>query len=120
MIIVAVMGWIIPGCGHFILGRNFRAAVILVSVVCAFVIGIWVGSVGVIDPVGQWPWYIGQVMTSPMVALVAHYARANQIVSFGKPFEIGQIYTTIAGLLNLFCVVNAVYLAYTNEEQTGE
>ncbi len=33
---------------------------------------------------------------------------------YGKPNEIGQLYTSIAGLLNLLCIVNAIYLAYLN------
>ena len=31
---------------------------------------------------------------------------------YGRPAEIGQIYTSIAGLLNLLCIVNAVYMAH--------
>jgi hypothetical protein len=31
---------------------------------------------------------------------------------FGRANEMGQIYTSIAGLLNLLCIVNAVYLAH--------
>ncbi len=31
---------------------------------------------------------------------------------FGRPAEVGQIYTSIAGLLNLLVIVNSVYLAH--------
>jgi len=31
---------------------------------------------------------------------------------FGRAGEIGQIYTSVAGLLNLLCIVNAIYVAH--------
>jgi hypothetical protein len=66
---------------------------------------------------------MGQMLASPTVALLA---KLNPTVgglpaypSYGKPFEIGQIYTTIAGLLNLLCIINAVYMAYSGKQQPG-
>ena len=44
-------------------------------------------------------------------------AEALQFYSvFGRANEMGQIYTSIAGLLNLLCIVNAVYLAHANKQ----
>lgn len=38
---------------------------------------------------------------------------------YGKPNEVGQIYTSISGLLNLLCIVNAVYLAHQRRTETA-
>ena len=37
---------------------------------------------------------------------------SGQYTSYGKPFDIGQIYTTVAGMLNLLCILSAVYMAH--------
>ena len=39
---------------------------------------------------------------------------------YGRPIEMGQIYTSTAGLLNLLCIVNAVYMAYIRKTQDVE
>ena len=77
-----------------------------------FGIGIYVGSIGVIDPVNSKPWYFAQILNSPVVAILGHLTAGGEYEVYGKPREVGQIYTSIAGLLNLLCVVNCAYLAY--------
>jgi hypothetical protein len=108
LVLVGVAGWWIPGAGHWIIGRPKRAAMIFFSIVFAFVLGIWLGSIAVIET----PWFWAQILNSPAVAYLAHISKVFGLDSYGKPREIGEIYTGIAGMLNLLCVVNAVYLAH--------
>ncbi len=108
LFLVGVAGWWIPGMGHWIIGRPKRAALIFFSIMFAFLLGIWLGSIAVIET----PWFYAQVLTSPAAAYLAHVSKVFGLVSYGKPREIGEIYTGIAGMLNLLCVVNAVYLAH--------
>jgi uncharacterized membrane protein len=108
LLLVGVAGWWIPGAGHWIIGRPKRAAMIFFSIVFAFVLGIWLGSVAVIET----PWFWAQILSSPAVAYLAHVSKTLGLESYGKPREIGEIYTGIAGMLNLLCIVNAVYLAH--------
>lgn len=109
--LVGLAGWIVPGGGHLMVGKKDKAAIIFAGVVLAFAIGIYIGSVGVINPVVEFLWFIPQMMVSPAVKLLGMMTVKDGIESFGKPNEIGQIYTSMAGMLNLLCVVNAVYLA---------
>ncbi|RKY24985.1 MAG: hypothetical protein DRP62_02410 [Planctomycetota bacterium] len=121
LLIVALSGWLVPGAGHFILEEKKRAIIIFVTIVITFLTGLYVGSIGVIDPVGAWPWYLAQIMNSPAVVVIGHLTAAGTYPVYGRPNEIGQIYTSIAGLLNLLCIINAVYLAHLRRaETTGE
>jgi hypothetical protein len=120
---VALAAWAVPGGGHFILGQRIRGVIIFVSIAALFAAGLYVGSIGVIDPVGARLWYIGQMLTSPAVSLIG---RMNPSVggvpeypSYGKPFEVGQIYTSIAGALNFLCILNAAYIAYRGKQPPG-
>ena len=128
--VVGLAAWAIPGGGYFLLGQTRRALVVSVTILLTFGVGLYIGSIGVIDSVGAKPWYIAQVMNTPAVILLGnHVAQANagagQLTNqqdpsgslsgypvFGRANEMGQIYTSIAGLLNLLCIVNAVYLAH--------
>jgi hypothetical protein len=123
-LVVGLAGWVLPGAGHFMLRQWSRGIIICLAIVLLFVAGLYIGSIGVIDPVNSMPWYVGQMLTSPIVAFLA---RMNPSVggaggvtaypSYGKPFEVGQIYTTIAGMLNVLCVINAMYVAYSGKQQ---
>jgi hypothetical protein len=82
---------------------------------------LYIGSVGVVNPVGAKPWYVAQVMNTPAVAALGQITRSGEYPVHGRPNEIGQIYTSIAGLLNLLCIVNAVYLAHLRRiESVGD
>ena len=132
--VVGLAAWAIPGGGYLILGQLRRALVVSVTIILTFAAGLYIGSIGVIDSVGAKPWYIAQVMNTPAVILLGnHVAQANTNAAaeanqpnfsgplggypvFGRANEMGQIYTSIAGLLNLLCIVNAVYLAHLGKQ----
>jgi hypothetical protein len=110
--VVGLAGWVIPGAGHFLIKQQRRAAIIFVTIVLTFTLGLYIGSIGVIDSVGGWAWYIGQMMASPLVWILDHLARSGSYYSYGRPCDIGQIFTTVAGLLNLLSILSAMYMAY--------
>ena len=121
LIIVGLLGWLVPGAGHFIINKKKHALIIFIFVIITFVIGLYIGSLAVIDPTGSKPWFAAQMMSTPAVAILAHMSEAGGYKVFGRPAEIGQIYTSVAGLLNLLCIVNAVYWAYLlNTENEGD
>ena len=114
LLIVGLLGWLVPGGGHFLLKERKRSIIIFAAIVLTFGTGLYIGSIGIIDTVGATPWYVytAQIMSSPLVAVLAHITAGGGFLVYGRPNEIGQIYTSTAGLLNLLCIVNAVYLAH--------
>ncbi len=120
LLIVGLLSWLIPGAGYLWLNEKKRAIIIFVTITLTFCTGVYLGSIGVADPVGAWWWYIAQMMSSPAVAILGYVSAGGGFPVYGKPNDLGQIYTGIAGLLNLLCIVNAVYLAHQRKvEPTG-
>lgn len=117
MLAVGLLSWLVPGAGHFVLKEKRRSVIIFVTILLTFGIGIYIGSIGVINLYGATPWYVvgAQVMNSPMVFVLGRMTTGAAYPVHGWPNEIGQIYTSTAGLLNLLCIVNAVYLAYLRD-----
>ncbi|HAL44751.1 MAG: hypothetical protein A2Y12_00740 [Planctomycetes bacterium GWF2_42_9] len=110
MFLAAVLAWWIPGAGHLLIGGKKRGIIIFISLVLAFVFGIFIGSIGVID--FKSPWFYAQILFSPITAYLGYLgSNVFHLSSYGRPCEIGEIYTGIAGMMNLLCIVNAVYLA---------
>jgi len=125
LITVGLLAWVVPGAGHYMLKEKRRSIIIFATIVLTFLIGLYVGSIGVIDPVNAKAWYLAQIMNSPIVAALGYLTTTapEKYQVFGRPNEIGQYYTSIAGLLNLLCIVNAVYLAHlrgTNHKTPGK
>ena len=116
-ITVALAGWLVPGAGYYLQKDKLRAVIIGITIIATFATGIYVGSIYVINPTDAKLWYIAQMMTSPAVALIGNKTTVNHQQIYGKPNEIGQIYTSIAGLLNLLCIVNCVHHAYLNDTE---
>jgi hypothetical protein len=112
LITVGMLAWLIPGAGHFAIKKRKNAYIIFFTIVITFTIGLYIGSLAVIDPEGSKPWYVAQLMNSPLVTLLGNISVSRADHVYGRPAEIGQIYTSIAGLLNLLCIVNAVYWAH--------
>lgn len=121
LVIVGLAAWIIPGAGHFLLRERKRAMIIFVTITALFLAGLYIGSIGVVNHVTSKPWFMAQVLYSPAVGILSHKVQAGKLdaqgnrqnfISRGRPCDIGQIYTGIAGLLNLLCVFSAVYMAY--------
>ncbi len=119
LLIVGLLGWFVPGAGHLVLKEKRHAIIIFATIVLTLGTGLYIGSIGVINPVGAKPWYVAQIMNSPAVAVLGHLTRTGDYPVYGRPNEIGQIYTSIAGLLNLLCIVNAVYLAHLRRSETA-
>lgn len=119
VLIVGLAGWFIPGGGYLLLKETRRALIILVMIGLTFGLGLYIGSIGVVDPVGERLWYMVQVLNSPLVAIIGHQTAGGGYPVYGRPNEVGQIYTSTAGLLNLLCIVNAAYLAYLRKTGTN-
>lgn len=121
--IVAIISWLLPGAGYFVLGEKKRAIIIFITVGLTLCTGLYIGSIGVIDLVGPAPLYVkgAQVVNPPAVLVLSHHVAGGAYPVYGWPNEIGQIYTMVSGLLNLLCIVNAVSLAYlrTTEPEGG-
>jgi hypothetical protein len=119
LFLMGLAGWIIPGGGYLLLKETARALIIFITIVATFGLGLYIGSIGVVDPIGSRLWFIIQMMTTPAVAVIGHMTAGGAFPVYGRPNEIGQIYTSTAGLLNLLCIVNSIYAAYLRKLEGG-
>ena len=117
LLIVGLAAWIIPGAGHFLIRERKRGIILFVVITSLFLLGIYAGSIGVVDWVTGRIWFYAQILFSPAVGIIGNITKNQNYPSYGRPCDIGQIYTAIAGLLNLLCILSAVYMAYCGRGQ---
>jgi len=121
LLIVGLLSWLAPGAGYFVLEEKKRAIIIFVTIGLTLCMGLYAGSIGVIDLEGPAPSYVkaAQVMNPPIVLVLSHRTAGGGYPVYGWPNEIGQIYTMVSGLLNLLCIVNALSLAHLGRIRAG-
>ena len=112
LLTVGLLSWLVPGAGYYVLKEKKRAIIVFVTIALTFCTGLYIGSIAVVNPQTSKLAYVAQIMNSPMVRFLGSSTINGEYKVYGKPNEIGQIYTSISGLLNLLCIVNAVYLAH--------
>jgi hypothetical protein len=129
--LVALAGWLVPGAGYWLIGQRARGLTVGLTILALFAGGLLIGNLRVIDAptkltgseVLQKPWFIGQALAGP-VTLVASYVANHWTMTYadgtsvtGVPFsharvyEIGVLYTAVAGMLNLMAIIDAAYRA---------
>jgi len=117
-ILTVILAWLIPGSGHFLLGRRGRGAIILLTVLAAFVIGVLMrGPMFQLSSTGdllsrliQWGGFFGDLATGLLyfVSMWLGYGPPDQA---GHTPDYGSKFIVAAGLLNILAMVDAYEIA---------
>ncbi len=113
-----VLGWLVPGGGHFLLKRNGRGGLILASVTCMFVLGVMMrGALFIPQTSGDMlsilintGGYIGD-MASGLLFFVTTWLGYSQLDIPGHVHDYGTKFLVTAGLLNILAMVDAYEIA---------
>ena len=127
--LVALAGWAVPGLGYWLIGQKSRALVVGLTILALFVLGLAIGGVRVIEAPAAYslqgvlgkPWFIGQVLAGPITLATNHIANTwgehGAPYSHARVYDIGTLYTAVAGMLNLMAVVDSAYRAANDGER---
>ena len=58
LIFIGLLTWVVPGGGYFLLNEKKRGIIIFITIVLTFCMGLYIGSIGVIDMVGTTAIYV--------------------------------------------------------------
>jgi len=122
---------VLPGLGHAALGKGRRGAYVAVGVLGLFFGGVLIGGVDSIDRRNDPWWFVGQALVGPVAFGVdwANHALSqsdppatagegweettppSRVRSIAHANEMGMLFATIAGMLNLIAVIDAFWCA---------
>lgn len=108
----ALLAYVIPGAGHWYLGQKNRGTVLFITIGLTFLVGLILGSKEVVDPTA--PGVMARMtfivqMGCGMLSVLSLMIQDTQVSIanvYGRGVDLGQLYTVIAGLLNILCVLN--------------
>ncbi len=133
-LLAPILGWLVPGLGHWSLGHRKRACYIAAGIIFLYLTGLLVGGLSVIDRQGDFWWFCGQVFVGPPTLLIQYWMQNHPTPddltntttlfatpSFARVNEVGMLYTTLAGMLNLVAILDAVHRPkYTQQCRRSE
>lgn len=112
-----LFAWLVPGGGHFYLGKRTRAVVFFVVVIFMFVMGLWLDGRLYAPEQGK-PLTLFAALASMGTGIPYFIARA--IGTFGNvnsiTFEYGTAFSLTAGLMNLLCVLDSFDISEGRKE----
>lgn len=128
---VGILAWLVPGLGHYRLGHRARGAIIFTAIMSLFIMGLALGSVYVVQPEIHRAWFVAQVLaglpalitawiSSHWTAVAGSAAQGVVPVIQDRGFDIGQIYVGVAGLLNLLCILDAIFRSQMPESSPSQ
>ena len=109
--IVALAAWLLPGLGHLLLGARAKAAYFGLLILGVFALGLMLGE-GASVSSERFPWHIYGQMGAGLPAWLAN--RFLGSVPQGhtiERLELGVVFTTVAGIMNVVAVVDAYEIA---------
>lgn len=110
---LCVAAWLVPGFGHLLLGRKWRALILFVSILAIFLLGIAMqgqffstGSGSLLQTLGYW----GELCVGVAMPAARFFGYSG-----GDPFfvssDYGTAYLIAAGMLNVLTVLDAYDIA---------
>src|SRR6266481_6996390 len=112
-VIAPTVGWLIPGAGHLIQKRWIRGALLLVSIVTLFVLGILMqGRIykanggDILDMLG----FVGDVGAGGLYLVTLARDWGQGAIAFATA-DYGTKFIIVAGLLNFISVADAYHIA---------
>jgi MFS family permease len=128
--LAAFLGWLVPGLGHIYQRRTAKGVLFMISILGTFLYGLFLGEGHVVyaswRPEDRRLPYLCQVAVGlPALPALVQARRAEPLWNgfmapprdqheldgwhrrLNKYFELGTVYTMIAGLLNVFAIYDA-------------
>lgn len=110
--LVLALAWLLPGAGHFLLGRRGRGALIAGSVLLMFILGLLMrgamfhpASGDVLTTLISWGGFIGNLAAGFPYLLTVWLGYSQPDVA-GHVYDYGAKFLVAAGLLNILAMVD--------------
>jgi hypothetical protein len=112
-VVAPIVGWLIPGAGHILLKRPIRGALLFISVLAMFLVGLGMnGRIyepnggDILDILG----FIGDIGAGALYFL-ARIMNWGTVLASTAAADYGKTFIIVAGLLNFIAAADAHHIA---------
>ena len=104
--LATLVGWIIPGGGHFLQGRKVRGIVAFALVATLFAVGCYLAGGTNLDRSRHFYYWAGQALLGP-IAFVAETLNGHPLMTERVTYEdAGVVLSSVAGMLNVLLLLD--------------
>lgn len=116
--ICIVATWIIPGAGHWLLGRRKKALLYAIVLTAMFVIGLVLAEFRAVRSDDDFFLYLlGEGLYAGLTFPTLWLTHGLQLVAEHPRLEVGRLFATVAGLMNLCVMVDVYETAYPRPKE---
>jgi hypothetical protein len=103
-----VLNWLVPGAGHWMLGERVRGMIFFIAVTLTYWVGILIGGAfSTVNVKTNTAWFFAEVFAGGYTILALLLGRLpGAMPSYSKTLDLATIYTGVAGLLNIFVILD--------------
>jgi TM2 domain-containing membrane protein YozV len=102
-----LFGFLVPGLGHWFLGRKLRGTLIFVALVGLFLVGTFLGEGANLDRERHFYYWGGQFLLG-LPAMVTELVHGHPLITRDIRYvDAGLVFGSVAGLLNILAMTDA-------------
>ena len=109
-VLAVLLGWLVPGLGHLYVGRPGKGLLYVALVGVPFLVGLVLAGFLCVNPEREPVWFVGQAFAGAPAGVVAWLTRTWEPTRRIPTAELGLLYTTVAGLVNLVAISDVIGL----------
>ncbi|MFO0981237.1 MAG: DUF6677 family protein [Planctomycetota bacterium] len=118
--IALLLTWIAPGLGHHYLGHKPKAILFFVLVTFLYAFGMVLSHFLNVSPERHWIYYLAEIPYGGATLLATLLTRSLKMVAFNPWHDVGLLYTSVAGLLNIIVMVDIYETVHPKEAPAHE
>jgi hypothetical protein len=97
-----LLGWLVPGLGHWIIGEKKRALFFGIQIIVLFLAGLMLSDFRCVSPLDRHPiWALTQIPGGALFLLTALLTAGLDLYRDNPYYSVGCLYVGVACLLNL-------------------
>lgn len=121
VLLCIVATWIVPGSGHWLLGRRGKALLYAVVLGATFLIGLWMAEFRAVRTDEDFYLYLfGEGLFAGAAFPTLWLTRGLELVADYPRLEVGRLFCTVAGIMNVCVMVDVFETAYPRPVPDGE
>lgn len=114
-----LLTWIAPGLGHHYLGRKSKAILFFALVTFLYVFGMWLAGFRNVSLQRHQIYFLAEIPYGGATLLASLLTQNLRVEAFNPLHDVGLLFTSVAGLLNVIVMVD-IYETLYPKEVTGE
>jgi len=118
--LAVLLTWLVPGAGHFLLGRRGKALLYFSLITSCFLLGLWMSDFRGVSLRNFELHFLAEMFYGGATLLALATTQQLILDSYNALLDVGVLYCSVAGLLNLCVMVDVYESAYPARHPSAE